>query len=72
MQPTRTLHTVRAAVAGMRRVDHVKIVEGEHVRFSVVGVGHRFPVERLVSASVARELARTFPCRRVLDQPGPG
>jgi hypothetical protein len=49
----------------MRRVDHVKMVEGAIVQFSVVGVGHRFPVERRISPSVARELLRTVPCRRV-------
>ena len=68
MRPAKTLHTVHAAVAGMRRVDHVKMVEGDHVRFAVVGVGHRLPVERPVSASVARELLRTLPCRRVLAE----
>jgi hypothetical protein len=65
---SRTLHTVQAAFAGMRRVDYVKMVEGVAVRFSVVGIGHRFPVERPITPSVARELLRTFPCRHVLDE----
>jgi hypothetical protein len=56
----------------MRRVDHVKIVEGPLVQFSVVGVGHRFPVERPISASVAHELLRTVPARRVRGQNGEG
>ena len=63
---------MHAAVAGMRRVDHVKVVEGAIVRFSVVGVGHRFPVERRISPAVAHELLRTLPCRRVRRAEGGG
>jgi len=54
--------TVRAT-AGMRRIDCVRIVEGDRVRFLVEGVGHRLPVRREVSAAVARVLMRDLPCR---------
>jgi hypothetical protein len=47
----------------MRRVDCVRMVEGDRPRFFVVGVGHRLPVEREVSASVALALLETLPCR---------
>jgi hypothetical protein len=61
---TRTApYTAAAAVSGMRRVDYVRMVEGDRPRFFVVGVGHRLPVEREVSPSVARELLETVPCR---------
>jgi hypothetical protein len=55
--------SVEAAVSGMRRVDCVRMVEDERPRFFVVGVGHRFPVEREVSPAVASALLETFPCR---------
>ena len=58
-----TPQTVESAVAGMRRVDCVRMVEGDRPRFFVVGVGHRLPVEREVSASVALALLETVPCR---------
>jgi len=47
----------------MRRIDCIRMVEGDRPRFFVVGVGHRFPVEREVSPSVARVLLDTVPCR---------
>jgi hypothetical protein len=50
-------------VDGLRRVDYVRMVEGARVRFFAVGVGHRFPAEREISPSVARELLTTVPCR---------
>ena len=56
-------HTVESAVSGMRRVDCVRMVEDTRPRFFVVGIGHRFPVEREVSPAVARALLETFPCR---------
>ena len=49
-------------VEGLRRVDYVRMVEGERVRFYAVGVGHRLPAEREISAAVARELLATVPC----------
>ena len=55
--------TVESAVAGMRRVDYVRMVEGARARFFVVGVGHRLPVEREVNASVALALLESVPCR---------
>jgi len=55
--------TVERAVSGMRRVDYVRMVEGDRPRFFVVGVGHRLPVEREISASVALELLEMVPCR---------
>ena len=60
---TATPKSVASAVAGMRRVDYVRMVEGARTRFFVVGVGHRLPVEREVSASVALALLDTVPCR---------
>ncbi len=60
----RKLHSVASATSGMRRVDFVRMVEGgPQPRFFVVGVGHRFPVEREVSAGVAAELLDEVPCR---------
>jgi hypothetical protein len=62
--PFRKPRTVAAATSGMRRVDCVRMVEGERrPRFFVVGIGHRFPVEREVDASVARALLEHVPCR---------
>ena len=58
-----TPHTAASAVSGMRRVDYVRMVEGDRPRFFVVGVGHRLPVERVVRAHVARVLLETLPCR---------
>jgi hypothetical protein len=54
---------VRAALSGLRRVECVKMVEDDRPRFFVVGVGHRFPVEREISPAVARALLRELPCR---------
>ena len=59
----KTLHSVDAALSGLRRVDCVKMVEDDRPRFFVVGVGHRFPIEREVSPSVAFSLLNTLPCR---------
>ena len=61
----RKSHSVASAVSGMRRVDCVRMVEDARPRFFVVGIGHRFPVEREVSAAVARELmdVEQVPCR---------
>jgi DNA-binding IclR family transcriptional regulator len=63
MATARKQQTVEAAVSGMRRVDCVRMVEGDRPRFFVVGVGHRFPVEREVNATVALALLDTVPCR---------
>jgi hypothetical protein len=63
MVSTRKRQTVEAALSGMRRVDCVRMVEGDVPRFFVVGVGHRLPVEREISASVALALLDTVPCR---------
>jgi hypothetical protein len=63
MRSTRKLHTVAAALSGLRRVDCVKMVEDDRPRFFVVGVGHRFPIEREVSATVALTLLNKLPCR---------
>ncbi len=59
----RKLDSVASATSGMRRVDCVRMVEDDQPRFFVVGVGHRFPVEREITASVAHELLETVPCR---------
>ena len=74
MESTRKLHTVESAVSGMRRVDCVRMVEDSQPRFFVVGICHRFPVEREVSPAVARALLEELPCRyerprRELAQP---
>ena len=63
MKSARKLHTVESAVSGMRRVDCVRMVEDVQPRFFVVGIGHRFPVEREVSPAVARELLERLPCQ---------
>jgi hypothetical protein len=47
----------------MRRLDCVRMVEDDRPRFYLVGVGHRFPVEREVSPAVARALLAELPCR---------
>ena len=60
---SRKLRSVESAVSGMRRLDYMRMVEDERPRFYVVGVGHRFPVEREVSPAVARALLETLPCR---------
>lgn len=60
---TRRIDPVDAAISGMRRVDCVRMVEDVRPRFFVVGVGHRFPVEREVSPAVARALLSEVPCR---------
>ncbi len=62
-RPARKLGSVESAVAGMRRVDCVRMVEGAQPRFYVVGIGHRFPVEREVTPAVARVLLEALPCR---------
>jgi hypothetical protein len=59
----RKLDTVAAATSGMRRVDCVRMVEDRQPRFFVVGVGHRLPVEREITASVAHTLLEQVPCR---------
>jgi hypothetical protein len=59
----RKLDTVAAATSGMRRVDCVRMVEDRQPRFFVVGVGHRLPVEREITASVAHALLEQVPCR---------
>jgi hypothetical protein len=63
MESTTRPDAVRAALSGLRRVECVKMVEADRPRFFVVGVGHRFPVEREVSATVALALLDTLPCR---------
>lgn len=60
---SRKLHTVAGALSGLRRVDCVKMVEDDRPRFYVVGVGHRFPIEREVSPTVALTLLNKLPCR---------
>ena len=60
---TRRRDPVEAAIFGMRRVDCVRMVEDVRPRFYVVGVGHRFPVEREISPAVARALMSKVPCR---------
>ena len=49
-------------VAGLRRVDYVRMIEGPRVRFVAVGVGNRLPAEREISPAVARELMQSVPC----------
>jgi len=39
------------------------MVEADRPRFYVVGVGHRFPVEREISPAVALALLDQVPCR---------
>ncbi len=63
MESTRTLHTVAAALSGLRRVDYVRMIEDDRPRFFVVGVGHRFPIEREVTPAVAGTLLKSLPCR---------
>jgi hypothetical protein len=63
VRSTRKLHTVAGALSGLRRVDCVKMVEDDRPRFYVVGVGHRFPIEREVSPTVALTLLNKLPCR---------
>jgi hypothetical protein len=63
MKPTRKLHSVPAALSGLRRIDYMKIVEADQPRFYVVGIGHRFPAEREVSPTVARALLGELPCQ---------
>jgi hypothetical protein len=60
---SRKVHSVASATAGMRRVECVKMVEEDRPRFFVVGVGHRFPIEREVTTSVALALMKSLPCR---------
>jgi hypothetical protein len=62
-EPTRKVRSVASATAGMRRVEFVKMVEYDRPRFFVVGVGHRFPIEREVTTSVALALMKSLPCR---------
>ena len=63
VESTRKLRTVESAVSGMRRLDCVRMVEDSRPRFYLVGIGHRFPVEREVSAGVAATLLERLPCR---------
>ena len=56
--------SMTSALAGVRRVDFVRVVEADRPRFFLVGVGHRLPVEREVSPAVALELMRRVPERR--------
>lgn len=63
VRSTRKLQSVVSATSGMRRVDFVRMVEDTRPRFYVVGIGHRFPVEREISAAVARALMEQVPCR---------
>jgi hypothetical protein len=63
VESTRKLHSVAAALSGLRRVDCVKMVEDDGPRFFVVGVGHRFPIEREISPAVASTLLHELPCR---------
>jgi hypothetical protein len=63
VKSTAKSHTVESATSGMRRVDCVRMVEDAQPRFFVVGVGHRSPIEREVSPSVARALLETLPCQ---------
>jgi hypothetical protein len=60
---TRKRPSMEAALSGMRRIDCVRMVEDDRPRFFVVGIGHRFPVEREVSAAVALALLDSVPCR---------
>ena len=69
LTPPRKFHTLATAVAGMWRVDYVRMVEDTEPRFFVVGVGHRCPVEREVSAGVARVLLAEVPCRHEWRRP---
>lgn len=62
MKSSKRQHTVERAISGMRRVDCVRMVEDDRPRFFVVGVGHRFPVEREISPAVARALLTEVPC----------
>ena len=59
-----TCRTRETALAGLRRADYVRVVEAERPRFFLVGVGHRFPVERELSPSVALELMQEMPTRQ--------
>jgi hypothetical protein len=52
---------VAEALAGMRRVDAVRVVEGPRLRFYVEGVGHRFPTRREISVGVASVLMQRVP-----------
>jgi hypothetical protein len=58
---TRKRQSVEAVLSGMRRVDYVRMVEDDRPRFFVVGIGHRFPVEREVSPAVALALLDSVP-----------
>ena len=59
-QPTSS-DPVARAIAGMRRVDAVRVVEGTRVRFYVEGIGHRLPTRREISATVASALMQQVP-----------
>jgi hypothetical protein len=63
VKSTRKRQTVESAVSGMRRVDCVRMVEDVRPRFFVVGVGHRRPVEREITPTVAMALLEDVPCR---------
>ncbi|HEY7137828.1 MAG TPA: hypothetical protein VIB48_22425 [Acidimicrobiia bacterium] len=66
------LEAALRATAGMRRVDCVRMVEGEGIRFFVDGIGHRLPVSREVPPSVAHALMQDVPLRHVWAPPARG
>jgi hypothetical protein len=61
MRHATTTDPVARALAGMRRVDAVRVVEGPRLRFYVEGVGHRMPACREISLSVASALMQRLP-----------
>jgi hypothetical protein len=48
----------------------VRMIEDTRVRFVAVGIGHRLPAEREISAAVARELMQTVPVRHEWSRTG--
>jgi hypothetical protein len=70
MAMTAAHRTGAPSVAGMRRVDYVRMIEDTRVRFVAVGIGHRLPAEREISAAVARELMQTVPVRHEWSRTG--
>ena len=72
MKQATPVDPVARALAGMRRVDAVRVVEGPKLRFFVEGIGHRMPARREVSASVANALMETFPTHYEWPSPGNG
>jgi hypothetical protein len=65
MRQATSADPVARAIAGMRRVDAVRVVEGDRVRFFVEGVGHRLPARREISATVASALMQQVPSYHV-------